>query len=41
MVGADWSTVTVAGAFVVGAVLGALAVLRVGKIVADYFRGRD
>ena len=41
MAGADWSTLTVPGAFVVGAVLGAVAVLRVGRIVVDYLRRRD
>jgi hypothetical protein len=37
----DWGALSTVGSFVAGAVLGALAVLRVGAIVVEYFRGKD
>lgn len=36
MVGADWANLTVAGAFVVGALVGAVATLRLVKVLAAY-----
>jgi hypothetical protein len=40
----DWGVVTAAGAFIVGAVLGAFATLRVAKVIAAFLaelRDRD
>jgi len=34
---ADWSALEIAGAFVVGAVLGALAVIRVARVLVNLF----
>ena len=39
MLGAvDWANLHVAGAFILGAVLGAVAVLRLTRIVAEFLR---
>jgi len=35
----DWANLTVAGAFILGATLGAVAVLRLVRVVAEYLRG--
>lgn len=37
----SWETVTVAGAFVTGAVLGSLATIRVMRVVFGYVRRED
>ena len=34
----DWSTVAVPGAFVAGAVAGAVVVLRLGRLIVAYLR---
>jgi hypothetical protein len=38
VLGADWSNLTVAGAFIVGAVLGSIAMIRVTRMVLEYFQ---
>jgi hypothetical protein len=37
LLGTDWSNLTVAGAFILGAVLGSIAMIRVTRIVLEYF----
>lgn len=36
----EWSALTLAGAFIVGAVLGTAATIRVCRIVMDYLKDR-
>jgi hypothetical protein len=39
MLGAvEWSNLTVAGAFILGAVLATIATLRLMRVVVDYFK---
>jgi hypothetical protein len=38
LLGTDWSNLTVAGAFILGAVLGSIAMIRVTRIVLEYFQ---
>lgn len=37
----DWSNLTVAGAFIVGVVVGAVAITRVFRSVMDYLRNKE
>jgi hypothetical protein len=41
MIGADAETYTIAGAFLLGAVLATIATLRLVRLVVDYFAGVD
>jgi hypothetical protein len=38
VLGVDWAAVTIAGAFGIGTIVGALLTIRLAKVLADFFR---
>lgn len=41
MLGVEWSNVHLAGAFIIGAVFGTVATLRIVRYVTNYFSKRE
>jgi hypothetical protein len=41
VLGVDWSTIAIPGAFVAGIAAGAVLALRLGRLILTYLRGDD